>query len=97
MLTRLREQHLAHLVALARDGELKERLALDDIGPGEADELGDAQASRVEHTEQHAIAFGARGPDQELHVHLGHDALGKGAVAAVELHLDWHSGHELSS
>ena len=40
-----RQEHLAHLAALAEDRELHLVLALDHVGPGQPLELGDAQAS----------------------------------------------------
>ena len=52
-----RDQHLAHLVALADHFEL--RLATvppNDLGPCEADKLGDSQAPEVAHFQHQAIA-----------------------------------------
>jgi hypothetical protein len=75
----------------ARDRDLHASLiSMQDVGPRQADELGDAQASRIGYLEQHAIALGWCRTDQQPNLSRGDDPLGdiSATVAGIGSQLD---------
>src|SRR5262245_37137331 len=89
----LGQQHLAALVTLAEDAELHPAaVALDDIRPGQGDELGDAEASGIANLDEDAIAARGSSPHKEAHLYLRDDALRD--AARLAMHSDHGAGVE---
>ena len=93
----LGQQHLADLAALAQDVELHPSLvARQHVGPRQADQLGDAEAAGIGNLDEHTVALGACGPDQEADLDRGEDPLRKAGAAGggMRPHLDGDAGVE---
>ena len=84
------------LPPLPQDRQLHAIVARQDVGPGQGDHFGDAQAAGIDDLKQHAVPLGRGRTDQEADLDLRDDALGQvgAAAAGVGAHLDGGAGIE---
>ena len=64
-------------------------IALQDIGPSQVDDLGDAEAAGIGDPEEHVIAFRWRRSEQHRNIDFADNALGKRSATAGGIVFDF--------
>ena len=69
---------------------------MQNVSPVDRHELGDAEAARISHLDQHTVALGPRRADQQANLNLADDTLGdrSATVRGIGLDLDHGAGVE---